>query len=411
MNQRSLAVHPTIGWLITIALGIVSLGWPSWAASEPRPPAAPVRLQVDPAAPTMFDIVVRFTATDGTPLEAKLTVPAEAKGPVPVVFKLHGAGPRNYDHFVQYRDAGGQLQVLKYYDSYAGELARRGVAFFRMSKRGCTNDPKTGRPLVDRAVFSKATPSVLLDDYAKGLEALRARKDIDATRIVLWGSSEGTRLAPSLALRSPGGIVGLVLASYAADNTRETVVWQTSVGPWRNVQKLIPAAADGVLTREEHAAAVTRDATLGTRLPFPAIDLDADGAVTADEMTRVVRPRLEAILRAVEARDDDFIWQTLLNLTSAYLREEWDGAPTSATLLKLNVPIAIFHGELDGTTRVEGVRETEAAFRAAGKTNLIVNIYPDHDHDLNWTVESSKNGGPVPFQDAFAFVTRVTASR
>ena len=364
---------------------------------------------MDAARPV--DLIIPFTATDGTPLEAKLTIPGDAKGPVPVAFKLHGAGPRNYDHFVQYRDSGGRLQAVKYYDFYARELARRGVAFFRMSKRGCTSDPATGRPIVDRAVFSKATPSVLLDDYARALDALRARKEIDATRIVLWGSSEGTRLAPSLALRSPAGIAGLVLASYAADNTRETVVWQTSIGPWRNVQKLIPAAADGTLTREEHAAAVARDATLGARLPFSALDLDADDAVTADEMARVVRPRLEAILRAVEARDDDFIWQTLLNLTSAYLREEWDGPPTSAALLKVNVPIAIFHGELDGTTRVEGVRETEAAFRAAAKSNLTVHIYPDHDHDLNWTVESSKGSGPVPFQDAFAFVAGLTRPR
>jgi len=52
-------------------------------------------------------------------------------------------------------------------------------------------------------------------------------------------------------------------------------------------------------------------------------------------------------------------------------------------------PINIFHGEVDGTTRVEGVRETEAAFRAAGRTNLTVHIYPGHGHDLDWTPSRS----------------------
>src|SRR5688572_16778505 len=153
MATSSSAARSTITRQCAVALlAVACAGLTLDARPSARSPGA--LLQATPAiAAAPVDIVIQFTAADGTPLEAKLTVPAEAKGPVPVVFKLHGAGPRNYDHFVQYRDAGGQLQVLKYYDSYAGELARRGVAFFRMSKRGCTNDPRTGRPIVDRAVF------------------------------------------------------------------------------------------------------------------------------------------------------------------------------------------------------------------------------------------------------------------
>lgn len=65
-------------------------------------------------------------------------------------------------------------------------------SFFRMSKRGCTSEP-SGRSLIDRSVFSEATPSVLLDDYVKGLDALRERKEIDPSRIVLSGASEPGR--------------------------------------------------------------------------------------------------------------------------------------------------------------------------------------------------------------------------
>ena len=42
----------------------------------------------------VVDLFIRFSATDGTPLEGKLSLPAGAKGQVPVVFRLHGAGPR-----------------------------------------------------------------------------------------------------------------------------------------------------------------------------------------------------------------------------------------------------------------------------------------------------------------------------
>jgi len=51
------------------------------------------------------DVVVTFTASDGTPLAGKLSLPPKASGPVPVVFHLHGAGPRTYDHAIQHRDS------------------------------------------------------------------------------------------------------------------------------------------------------------------------------------------------------------------------------------------------------------------------------------------------------------------
>ena len=395
-NPMPVSVRRALLGLATLSLVVTDAAAPQ--ASGVAPPAEVV------------DSVIRFTAADGTPLEAKLSFPAGAKDPVPVVFLLHGAGPRNYDHALRYRESNGQIRTYRYYDFHASELAKRGLAFFRMSKRGVTAD-SLGRPQVDRAAFSKATPSILLDDYARAIDVLRGRKEVDASRIVLAGSSEGTRLAPQLALRSPSGIAGLVLMSYQSVNHRETVVWQNTVGPWRNIQKLVPSAADGRLTRVEYDAAVAREATLARRLPFAPLDTNGDSTITQEELAGLNRQRLDAILAAVEQRNDDLIWQAVLNLSSAYLLEDWSGEPTSTMLLKLSVPLAIFHGELDGSTSVEGVRETESAFRATGKTNLTVRVYPEHDHDLNWTIESARAGGTVPFQDAFAFAAGLVRPR
>lgn len=360
--------------------------------------------------PTSRDIVVEFTASDGTPLVGKLSVPLNTAGAVPVVFHLHGAGPRTYDNAIQYRDAAGSVRVYRFYDFYAAELTKRGLAFFRVSKRGVSAEA-SGRPIIDRALFATATPTVLLDDYGRGLAALRARAEIDRTRIVLSGTSEGTRLAPELALRSPEGIVGLALMGYAADNLHDIVIWQNTAGPWRGIQRLFPAARDGALTRVEYDATVARDATLAPRVVFASIDVDKNGVATADELATLVKPRLDAILAAVADGNDDVIWQAVSNLSAAYLRDGWDAPPNWRRLLDVKVPIAIFHGDLDNTTRVEGVYEAQSAFRDAGRTNLTAHVYPDHDHDLNWTVEMADRGGPLPYRDAFDFMASVAMPR
>ncbi len=371
--------------------------------SAARP--APAQQPQAPAGAIWTDQVITFKAADGADLEAKLSLPADREGRVPVVLYLHGAGPRTYDNPFGYRDESGQVQVGCYLDFFAEQLAQRGVALFRMSKRGCKAVGPPRWMQIERDVFSKATMPVLLDDYAAALRQLRERDEIDASRIVLIGSSEGTRLAPLLAQREPHGVVGVLMLGYAADNARDTVIWQSSVGPWRNVQNLIPAARDGTLSREEYDEAVAVSESLAGVLPFAPLDADQNGQLTAEDLERINRPRLEMLLKAVEDRNDDVLWTQLMNLSSGYLLEWWDAEPNWKNLQPLDIPLHIFHGMLDGTCRVEGVHEAEQALRDAGRSNLSVHIYEGENHDLGWSWQSAREGGPAAFRDAFDVVT------
>ncbi len=363
--------------------------------------ATPVRPGVDE--------VITLKARDGTPLEAKLTLPAKREGKVPVVLYLHGAGARTYDNPFGYVDSDGKVQIGRYLDFFADELAKRGVGFFRMSKRGCQALEVSPWMKLDRAVFSKATMSVMLDDYGVALDLLRAREEIDPARVVLLGASEGTRLAPQLAARKSDGVVGVLMFGYAADNAHDTIVWQMSVGPWRNVQHLVPAARGGELTRAEYDEALKSDGSLAQQLPFAPLDVDHNGSITPEDLAALIKPRLDMTLKAVDDRNDDLLWAQLMNLTSAYLLEWWDVEPNWTNLRKLDIPLHIFHGTLDGTCRVEGVHEAEQALRDAGRTNLTVHIYPSANHDLDWTWQSAQEGGPPAFREAFDLIAEMTS--
>jgi len=199
------------------------------------------------------DRLLTVRTDDGLSLEAKLTLPPTATGPVPVVFFLPGSGPWSFDRPLVYPDFQHleefppAMKVYNYCDFFAHELASRGIGFFRMNKRGCgiVRD-ENGHPLeiVNRSLFSKTRPSVLLADYRAALRLLRRQPGVDPDRIILRGASEGTRLAPRLALAEPAGVIALALCGYSEDNMRDTILWQNTVGPWRNIAKIFDANND-----------------------------------------------------------------------------------------------------------------------------------------------------------------------
>lgn len=354
-----------------------------------------------PADVPVKDILLNFQAADGEALEAKLTVPVEAPAPVPVVFYVHGAGFRTYDNPISFVGADGKRHVEFFFDYLARECARRGMGFCRMSKRGCKSLAEAPWMKIDQAIFAGATPTVMLGDYERCLDALRQRPEIDSTRIIITGSSEGTRIGPLLAMRSPKGIIAVVLNAFAADNARDTVVWQNSEGPWRNIMHLIPSARDGSLTRAEYDQEVANNPAIEKAFPFDAADADHDGVINAASMAAMVKPRLDLILKSYSDGDDAMITRLHGGLSLAYFQDWWDAESNTIIVQRVDVPIAIFHGSLDGTCRVEGVYEAQRLFIASGRDDVTVRVYPTANHDLNWTREEANGGGPQAYREMY----------
>ncbi len=200
------------------------------------------------------------------------------------------------------------------------------------------------------------------------------------------------------------------MVGYVEDSTKDVIAWQNTVGPWRNLARLFDEDEDGKITRQEFDA-VQKGApgNAGASLTFGLLDRNRDGTVTPADVK--AQQRVETIRRAVQERDDDYLWQNLANLSSAYCLEDWNRPPNHTVLLKLNIPLAIFHGQADGSCRVEGVREAQQAFAEAHRDNLTVRIYPKADHDLNWAQVLHDGGVPEPFRDIFAAIERMTAGR
>jgi hypothetical protein len=149
------------------------------------------------AAAAPRDVTLQVGADPQLPLGATLTLP-DGPGPFPAVVLVHGSGPSDRDETV------GATHMFA--DLAAG-LAARGIAVLRYDKRTFTYG--------DRLTNDLTLDAEVIDDAVDAVYTLAARREIDASRIVVVGHSLGGMLAPEIATRA-GHVAGVALLSPPA---------------------------------------------------------------------------------------------------------------------------------------------------------------------------------------------------
>ena len=97
----------------------------------------------------------------------------------------------------------------------------------------------------------------------------------------------------------------------------------------------------------------------------------------------------------VKQGNEDWIWDYYFRITVPWLQEHFSLEANKSRLTRLNLPIAIFHGERDANVPVEGVYDLDKRFRALGKTNLKTFVFENHNHDLNFMEWVNNNKIPA----------------
>src|SRR5207248_1061228 len=131
------------------------------------------------------------------------------KGPFPAVLLITGSGPQDRDE---------TLFGHKPFLVLADYLSRRGIAVLRVDDRGVGGS--TGST-------NDATSADFAGDVRAGVAFLKARPEIDATRIGLLGHSEGAIIAPLVASQSKD-IAFIVLLAGTALSGEEVLYTQAA---------------------------------------------------------------------------------------------------------------------------------------------------------------------------------------
>jgi pimeloyl-ACP methyl ester carboxylesterase len=148
-------------------------GKPVGAGEEAQVPLAPSAAKSD--AFRCEDLLI---ASGNLKLAGTLYLPAAGPPPPAVVF-VHGAGP-------QVRSDG--------FRELACHFARKGVAALIFDKRGCG---------ASEGDWARASLRDLADDALACVRMLRARPDVNANQVGLWGLSQGASIIPLAAAGSP----------------------------------------------------------------------------------------------------------------------------------------------------------------------------------------------------------------
>jgi len=291
-------------------------------------------------AETYLEREIAFASGDLT-LVGTLTLPLAGERPFPAALFLHGSGPID-------RDGNAQGMEMDAYRQLAHVLAEAGVASLRFDKRGVGESD---------GISKTASRDDLLADARAALEALREQPEVDPTRCILVGHSEGAYLAPALAVEDPS-VAGLVLLAGAARPLGEITRWQ--VETLLRLQGATDAQVEVALAQQDQYT------------EFVTSSAGEWDDYSLDEL-RTAMPWLTEESAAQLAASP---------LALSWLREHYRDDP-EATLSRIGSPVLAINGEKDlQVPAAEGERIRSAVLNGGRTTDVTARVLPDLNHLL-----------------------------
>ena len=315
----------------------------------------------------------------------KLDLPSGANKIKKIVIFVHGTGPGTYQDHRKF----GTIE-FNYFDYFAEEFNRRGVAFFVANKRGVeVGDQPPFYDKVDRDKFEMVGPANSAKDIASSIQQLRKDKRLKNTKFLLFGWSEGTIIAAMVADEKKNKVAGLFLAGYVHENMSDVIRWQNEgESSMVAIRGYFDKNSDTKISKTEYESTdnvATAMRTHGFKdATFEQIDINKDAAIDKADFMLIRDAPYKLFLSKWEAKDEDWIWQNYFRVSVNWLNEHSKLEANKSRMLRLKMPVYVFHGQDDANCDVNWVGDLTSRFAKAKKTNLQTFIFKDHDHNLNF---------------------------
>ncbi|MGE4434454.1 MAG: alpha/beta hydrolase [Bacteroidales bacterium] len=318
--------------------------------------------------------------SEGVEVTARLCLPKEGEVRT-IVVVVHGTGPYTYLT---------KRQGFNYYDVLADGFCEKGLGFFTYNRRGVDlGETPPWYDSIDREAYANYVPSTEAADIETMIGFLKEDPRFKNSKLLLYGISEGTIVASMVAERNRVPVDALLLHGYAHENMYDIIKWQHSgEGVMILANSFFDKNGDKMVDREEYASddrkVAAYRAYLFQNLPFDSVDVVKDGVINVKDLRVKREPFQELLMSKIAEKDGDWIWNNYVRVTIPWFRDHFALEPNKTRLLRVDVPIFVFHGKEDANVPVESVYDLEARFRACGKDNLRTFVFDGHNHDLNF---------------------------
>ena len=183
---------------------------------------------------------------NGVKTNAQLTLPAVGEGPFPGVLLIHGTGRVDMNETLGYIRIDNQTGSKIYppaqpFFQISQYLSERGFAVLRYDKRGIGANFTS----LDSNVWGNLTINDLVQDADKALAVLAQQPEVNPNNITILGHSEGTIIAPRVAIDNPTKVKNIVLMGAVAQNIREIGHFQGLYLPLLYAEKVLDHNHDG----------------------------------------------------------------------------------------------------------------------------------------------------------------------
>jgi uncharacterized protein len=184
---------------------------------------------------------------NGVKTNAQLTIPAVGKGPFPGVLLIHGSGANDKNETLGFVHKNGPKPPTPLWQ-IAQYLSERGFVVLRYDKRGAG-----ANFTIDQNVWGNATINDLIQDSKKALNVLTQQPEVDPNRISLIGHSEGTIIAPRVAIDNSTKVKNIILMGVVAQNLGDILQYQTVALPTEYATQVLDKNHTGMISIQQIA--------------------------------------------------------------------------------------------------------------------------------------------------------------
>lgn len=333
---------------------------------------------------------------------AQLTYPAIGKGPFPGVLLIAGSGTQDKNETLGVVHKNGPKPPTPFWQ-IAQYLSERGFVVLRYDKRGVG----ANHTISDTNVWGNVTINDLIQDSKKALNVLLQQPEVDSKRISIIGHSEGTIIAPRVAIDNSTKVKNIILMGTVAEKFRDSAYRQSVSFPVEYTTQVLDKNYTGLISIQQ----IAKDPLLRNLLvPSSVLRTNNTDVITNALVNQFENNTIEAGYISIDKQLNPLLTKGFENFTAFNLSKcnNLGGCPVMLRSLLSLIPtlsiignvskstgVLMLNGENDSLTPVRQAFLLQQRLTEVNHPDHTLITYPNLGHVFYPSSQWSTGIGPI----------------